>query len=222
MSRLGTSQCRYALSILVLTWMASACGDAAQQLPTVRSIAVPCPADTATATPIARSNDQTEAAGVMFTDTLDLQFDIRRATLLPEGERGPRLDVVTFGVAGAEPVVPGPLVRVSAGTTVLARVCNTLPDTVWLVGLANRGDTVVAPPGATAESAFTLDSPGVRVYRGVTREDTVLRSFGPSATLGGTIVTDGADRWGDRVLVITDWAPSSSSDRFALDRKSVV
>lgn len=43
--------------------------------------------------------------------------------------------MVTFGLAGAEPVVPGPLVRVSAGTTVLARVCNTLPDTVWLVGV---------------------------------------------------------------------------------------
>jgi FtsP/CotA-like multicopper oxidase with cupredoxin domain len=54
------------------------------------------------------------------------------------------------------------------------------------------------------------------VYRGVTREDTVMRPFGPSATLAGVIVTDGEERWGDRVLVITDWAPSSDGDPFAL------
>ncbi|MGH7554209.1 MAG: multicopper oxidase domain-containing protein, partial [Longimicrobiales bacterium] len=127
-----------------------------------------------------------------------------------------RLDVVTFGEAGNSPSVPGPLVRVPAGTTVLARVCNTLADTVWLLGLAGRGDTIAVRPGLRSESVFALDSPGIRVYRGFTREDTVIRPSGPSATLAGAIVVDGQRRSDDRVLVITEWAPSNSIDRFAL------
>ncbi|MGH7471805.1 MAG: multicopper oxidase domain-containing protein [Longimicrobiales bacterium] len=184
--------------------------------PNTRSAVLPCAlVAAADSAPVAQSNDQRAHAGVMFADTLDLQLDIRSAVLQPEGEQGPRLNVVTFGEAGRAPSVPGPLVRVAAGTTVLARVCNTLTDTVRLVGLAERGDTLVAAPGQILESVFTAVEPGTRVYRGITREDTVVRSFGPSATLAGAIVSDGKDRWGDRVLVITDWQPADS-ERFAL------
>jgi hypothetical protein len=87
---------------------------------------------------------------------------------------------------------------------------------VWLVGLADRGDTVTVAPGLTAESVFTLDAPGIRVYRGITREDTVIRPVGPTSTLAGAIVTDGAERWGDRVLVISEWLPDPDEERFAL------
>ena len=198
------------MSIVILASIAGAC--AADARPIARSLVAPCSLEPADTTRFATPDDQRTPAGVMFRDTLDLQLAIGPAVLLPEGEQGPRVNVVTFGESESPVTVPGPLVRVPAGTTILARVCNTLADTVWLVGLANRGDTVVAPPGNTAESIFTLDSPGVRVYRGITREDTVMRPFGPSATLAGAIVTDGAERWGDRVLVITDWAPNSDDD----------
>jgi FtsP/CotA-like multicopper oxidase with cupredoxin domain len=213
--RIVTVHRRWSCLLLFLAGLlAGACAGGAG--PTARSAALPCPPDSVDSAPIAAANNGTMPAGVVFADTLDVQLDIRVATLLPEGDEGARLDVVTFGESGIGPSVPGPLVRAPAGTTVLARVCNTLPDTVWLVGLADRGDTVVAPPGFTVESVFTLDAPGIRVYRGVTREDTVFRPFGPSATLAGAIVADGPDRWGDRVLVITDWAPESDGDRFAL------
>ncbi len=184
--------------------------------PAARSADVACGVDSTTTAPLARSNDQTQPAGIPFGDTLDIQLDIRRAVHRPEGEAGPQIEVVTFGVAGSEPRVPGPLVRVAAGTTVLARVCNTLPDTVWLLGLAERGDTTVVPPGLRSETRFTLAESGVRTYRGITREDTLLRPAGPTASLVGAIVVDGEQRWGDRVLVISDWAPRPVDGPFVL------
>jgi FtsP/CotA-like multicopper oxidase with cupredoxin domain len=199
-------------SVLLLV-LIGACGRGEQ---TTRSLARPCVPGSADAVQSASPNDQRMRAGTLFRDTLDLQLDIRQAQLRPEGEQGPTLNVVTFGESGRSPSVPGPLVRVPAGTTVLARVCNTLADTVWLIGLAARGDSLVAPPGRLTKSIFTLEQPGIRVYRGATREDTVLRPFGPSATLGGAIVADGEQRWGDRVLVITEWAPFTDTVRFAL------
>ena len=179
-----------------------------------QSVAGSCPASAGAA--LVTPNDQTVPAGVIAGDTLDLRLDIRRAVMEPEGENGPRLDVVTFGETGSAPAVPGPLVRAPAGTTVRVRVCNALADTVWLLGLAANGDTIVAPPGVASVSAFVLDAPGVRVYRGETREDTVMRPFGPTATLAGAVIADGEERWGDRVLVISDWAPSAFGDLFAL------
>jgi FtsP/CotA-like multicopper oxidase with cupredoxin domain len=199
--------------LVALAVLAAACGETA---PAVRSATAACSAGGLDSTVVAAANDGRTPAGTTFADTLDLKLEIRRAVLRPEGDEGASVSVVTFGEAGDTPSVPGPLVRVRAGTTVLARVCNTLADTVWLVGLAARGDTVVAPPGAIAESVVTLADPGLRVYRGITREDTVMRPFGPTATLAGAVVVDGDERWGDRVLVITDWAPSSSGDDFAL------
>lgn len=201
------------ICMVVLAWIAGGCSG--ERAPAARSPAAPCLVDAGGTPALAESSDQRSRAGAMFGDTLDVQLVIRRAVLRPEGEEGPRIAVVTFAESGMSPSVPGPLLRVRAGATVLARVCNTLSDTVWL-GLADRGDTVAVPPGKTAESIFTLDSAGVRVYRGVTRGDTIMRPFGPSATLAGAIVTDGDERWGDRVLVITDWAPAADGDRFAL------
>ncbi len=203
--------------MLVLLLVASAVGACdASRGPTARAETLACSLHDPAATRVAASDDQTVPAGVRFADTLDVQLTIGPSTLLPEGETGPRLDVLTFGDGHTGPSVPGPLVRAPVGTTVLARVCNTHPDTVWLVGLADRGDTVAAPPGVTTESVFTLDAAGVRVYRGMTREDTIIRPFGPTASLAGAVVADGTERWGDRVLVITDWAPETSGDRFAL------
>jgi FtsP/CotA-like multicopper oxidase with cupredoxin domain len=202
------------LSIVAVASIAGSCAEAAR--PLARSHALPCSSAVTQAPALARPNDQSAPGGVMFADTLDLQLDIRPAVLRPEGEQGPSVDVVTFGEAGNDPSVPGPLVRVDAGTTVLARVCNTLADTVWLLGLADRGDTILVPPGLRAESVFALESPGIRVYRGITRQDTVIRPFGPSTTLAGAIVVDGLHHWGDQLLVITEWSPSESEDQFAL------
>ena len=205
---------RFSVLIPVLASIAGACEGARGA--TTRSAVLPCPPPGADSARLAAASDQTAPAGVMFADTLDVQMTVGRAMLLPEGVAGPRLGVVTFGEAEVGPSVPGPLLRAPAGTTILARVCNALADTVWLLGLAARGDTVPAPPGVRTESVFALDEPGIRVYRGLTREDTVVRPFGPTATLAGAIIVDGEARWGDRVLVLTDWAPEPDGDRFAL------
>jgi FtsP/CotA-like multicopper oxidase with cupredoxin domain len=201
----------------VAAWaVAVACTEATRG-PAARSVDGPCAVEgVRDPTPLALASDQRTASGLAFGDTLDLQIDIRRAMLQAEGPDGPGVEVVTFAQAGRVPTVPGPLARVPHGTTVLARVCNTLADTVWLLGLSAPGDTVVAPPGLRTETSVHMASQGMRVYRGMTREDTVMRPFGPSATLAGAIITDGAVRWGDRVLVITDWARESVGTAFAL------
>jgi manganese oxidase len=160
------------------------------------------------APPRALANDQRVPAGRAIGDTVAADLDIRTATLLPEGEAGPHLVIAGFGEAGGPTLVPGPLVRAPAGTTVRATICNTLLDTVWVIGLAARGDTVTVPPGVRVPATFGVDQPGFREYRGLTRSPSGgLRPAGPTGQLAGGVVVDGAHAWGDRIFVITDWAP---------------
>jgi FtsP/CotA-like multicopper oxidase with cupredoxin domain len=209
----SAARCRILLAMLAIS-IAAACTGVGE--PRARSVTLPCPPVPRDSARAVTPNDQTSPGGRMFGDTLDLQLEIGRGAVLPEGEAGPRLDVVTFGEPGEGLALPGPVVRTAAGTTVLARVCNTLADTVWLIGLANRGDTMTAPPGVVTQSVFTLDAPGIRVYHGLTREDTLIRPFGPTSTLGGAMIVDGEQRWGDQVLVLTEWLPDPDVEQFAM------
>src|SRR5690606_15955271 len=69
-------------------------------------------------------------------------------------------------------------------------------------------DTATVPPGIRLTIAFPLAATGMTVYRGLTRAPSGgFRPAGPTGQLAGAVVVDGKERWGDRVLVITHWAP---------------
>ncbi len=72
--------------------------------------------------PIAETNDNRHAAGTVRGDTLFLDLDVRLARWYPEPPGGTFVKVPVLGVVARVPQVPGPLIRVREGTTIVARL----------------------------------------------------------------------------------------------------
>ena len=105
--------------------------------------------------PAVLPNDNRIPAGEWQGDTLVLALDVGMAEWRPEGDAGPAIEVAAFSEAGSSPQVPGPLIRVPAGTPLRVTVRNRLPDsTLSLHGLlthpAAGDDSVQLAPGAAA------------------------------------------------------------------------
>jgi len=84
-------------------------------------------------------NDNRAPAGILRNDTLYLDLEVRMATWRPEADTGPAIDVAAFAERGKAPEIPGPLIRVPAGTTIIATVTNALTDsTISIHGLMTR------------------------------------------------------------------------------------
>ena len=181
--------------------------------------------------PIAGFEDYRTPAGRMEDGVLRVRLEAREAAWLPWGSSGRAVRAHVFAETGDEPRVPGPLIRVRAGTTVVVTLTNTLPDTLVVRGLRGRsgdgtnafraafeGDSLVLAPGATTEARFTPAFPGGYYYYGRTTRSAgtgstrPLRSGGgPDDALTGALVVDGPDEPpdpGERIFLITQWADS--------------
>ncbi|MDF1504224.1 hypothetical protein PYV61_14820, partial [Roseisolibacter sp. H3M3-2] len=95
----------------------------------------------------ARPNDNRVAAGAMRGDTLALRLEARLAEWHPDGDDAPGATVQAFAEAGGAAWIPGPLVRVRAGTPVHVTLRNALADTLVVHGLHDRA---AAPAAAQA------------------------------------------------------------------------
>ncbi len=84
----------------------------------------------AAGTPAATPNDHRVAAGTVGAGRVTVALEARMARWRPAANDGPALEVATFGEVGKAPSVPGPLIRVPAGTTVTITLTNRLPDTL--------------------------------------------------------------------------------------------
>jgi len=71
-------------------------------------------------------NDNRRAAGTLEKGVLTVSLDARMGRWYPEGEGGRALDVAAFGEEGKALSNPGPLIRVTVGTTVSATIHNRL------------------------------------------------------------------------------------------------
>jgi FtsP/CotA-like multicopper oxidase with cupredoxin domain len=122
--------------------------------------------------------------------------------------------IPAFAEDGRAPSVPGPLVRVRVGTTVLVTIRNGLTsDTLRLAGLHQRplaspadSATITLAPGATRALRFRLDAPGTFYYWGTTSRRVLPFRTGLDAQLTGAIVVDprGVVR-PDRIFVLGMW-----------------
>jgi FtsP/CotA-like multicopper oxidase with cupredoxin domain len=170
-----------------------------------------------------RPNDNLAPAGTLRGGVLTLRLETRLGSWHPDGDAAAGAAVPAFAEGGRPLQVPGPLIRVPAGTEVVATVRNLLPDGVLtLRGLASRpsppgsaADTVQVAPGASRELRFRLDAPGTYYYWGTTTG----RPFGArtreDAQLSGGIVVDepgGNPARRDRVLVIGMWADTAGAE----------
>jgi FtsP/CotA-like multicopper oxidase with cupredoxin domain len=178
--------------------------------------------------------DYRAAAGRMEDGVLRVSLEAREAAWRPWGDSGRVLRAHVFAEAGVAAKVPGPMIRVRAGTAVVVTLRNTLADTLVVRGLRDRrprtegppipirtafeGDSLVLAPGATAEVRFTPTSPGGYYYYGNTvapgwdRSRQPLRRWGgPDDALTAPLVVDAPDETPDpreRVFLITQWADS--------------
>lgn len=88
------------------------------------------PVESSRALPVVAANDNRVAAGVLRNDTLRIDLVVQMARWYPEAADGPSADLAAFAEAGKAPQIPAPLIRVPTGTTIVANILNTLPDSV--------------------------------------------------------------------------------------------
>ncbi|HKG93746.1 MAG TPA: multicopper oxidase domain-containing protein [Gemmatimonadaceae bacterium] len=175
--------------------------------------------------PRAKSNDNRTPAGVRRGDTLVLSLVAAPAAWYPEAETGCALPVLAFAEAGKQPSVPGPLVRVRAGTVMRVSVRNAAGRTLWVRGLHDRPsrvrEGVELAPDSMREFSFTATAAGTYAY-GATLQPfpeggPTVRPMREDGQLVGAFVVDPADapttEPRDRVLVLTRWTVRDSGDR---------
>lgn len=189
----------------------------------------------------ADANDQRTAAGHMVDGELRVELDVVDLTWSPRGPHGPLVPAFGFAERGHAPQVPGPLLRVRAGTPVRVSVRNTLARAVRVRGFSDRvpGDTAVnfAPafaqqpalrlaPGEEREVRFTPTRAVTSFYfarllpKGTdTLPESRLTSPAAGSTQGGLVgafIVDPAEATppaNERIFVITSYSsPSEPAD----------
>ncbi len=157
------------------------------------------------------ANDNRVSAGTLRDGVLTLHLVAREGRWYPESDSGKSIVVQAFAEEGegSAPRIPGPLVRVPAGTLLRISVRNTLGRTLVLFGMHERpsagADTLVVLPGATRETTFRAGAPGSYFYWASTSGNGLRDREGEDSQLYGAFVVDSAGASSpprDRVFVL--------------------
>jgi len=175
-------------------------------------------------------NDNRQPAGKLRAGVLTLHIEARLADWHPDGEDAVGATVPAFAEEGGPARIPGPLIRVPAGTEVALSLHNALAQGLTVRGLDNRlvhgtdsliGRVIELAPGATREVRVRLDAPGTYYYYGSTRHQTFDWRSGDDAQLSGAIVVDPpGSRTKDRIFVIGVW--SDTAGRVLAQRRRIL
>ncbi len=166
--------------------------------------------------PAVVANDNRSPAGRWRGDTLVLRLEIGMAIWRPEADSGPAVEVAAFNEAGQAPRIPGPMIRVPAGTIVQATVRNNLTDsTVSLHGLVTHpaivDDSLVLRPGESREIRFAAGVPGTYFYLAVPGRHDFDKDDEREQLSGAFIVDPPGGSPPDRVLVMNIWGRTIDS-----------
>jgi FtsP/CotA-like multicopper oxidase with cupredoxin domain len=163
-------------------------------------------------------NDNRAASGRLKNGVFTLNLEAREVLWFPEGKAGfAGIPVAAFAEVGKRASIPGPMIRVPAGTEVHATVRNTLMKPLRFRGLQDYAsgvlDTLIIAPGTTQEFRFRARAPGTYAYwarTGPTPRRLEPGNTSDAALLGAFVVdsTGAKPRKGERVFVITVWADS--------------
>jgi FtsP/CotA-like multicopper oxidase with cupredoxin domain len=155
------------------------------------------------------ANDNTRPAGRLDGDVLNVRLFAGVGSWRPEGPKGAPIEIAAFGEEGADLSIPGPLIRVREGTTVVLTLRNALGSALRVNGLCTRPSTcepVSVAPGATQDIRFTLNAPGTYFYWGATGPGLVRARRRGDTQLGGAIVVDPREGSpADRVFVMSSF-----------------
>jgi FtsP/CotA-like multicopper oxidase with cupredoxin domain len=159
-------------------------------------------------------NDNRTAAGALRNGTLTVAFDVIESAWRPEGDDDPLVRVFAFAEPGKSPMVPGPLLRAPAGTTVHFTVNNRTDSTLVLHGLRPTMrpelDTVTLAPRASRTVTFRLTAAGNHFYwAGLPTFSTADAREWLDSQLTGALIVDPpgtrVDPARERIFVITEW-----------------
>jgi FtsP/CotA-like multicopper oxidase with cupredoxin domain len=176
----------------------------------------------------AMPNDNRSSGGRLARGVLTLRLQAVDAAWYPEGPGGPALPIQAFAEEGKAPRVPGPMIRVPAGTEIRATVRNSLAKPLLMRGLTERraqgGDSVDIPPGEVRQFSFRAEAPGTYFYWGRTQGDRTGLGMFEDGPLEGAFVVDPAGRppAADRVLLIGLWADSVTTPPGVEGRATIV
>lgn len=164
----------------------------------------------AAAPPPVGFNDNRIAAGIYRGTTLSLDLDVTTGRWAPDGPGKPSAVVDAFAEHGHAPQVPGPLVRVPAGSLIRVHLRNTLARTIYvhhLVDLPSPADApVVIPAHGERTIRMHAGAPGTYFYWAATTPDPLEKHAGTDSLLTGVIVVDEpGTRPDDRILVLSLW-----------------
>jgi len=149
-------------------------------------------------------------AGRITGGTLRLELDIVESAWKAEGPDDPEVPILAFAERGKAPLVPGPLVRVPQGTSMLVLLRNRTDSALVIgglrPGLATDADTVQLAPGAVREVRATLSAAGTFMYWGAFLGTTLGDRLWKDSQLQGAIVVDAPGaRLPDRILIVSEW-----------------
>lgn len=171
-----------------------------------------------------RTNDNRSAAGTFARGTQNVDIVSARGEWYPDGVAQPGIPIEAFGERGRALQIPGPLIRVAAGTDIRLRVRNELAHETLtvhnLVDLPAHADRPIAIASGTERIVrIHAYAPGTYYYWGSTTPKPLGERFGDDSQLSGAIVVDppGA-RVRDRIFVLGNWdnvyRPDGSANKF--------
>jgi FtsP/CotA-like multicopper oxidase with cupredoxin domain len=174
---------------------------------------------TSRAPELAVSSDNRTPAGSLHGAELTLDLEVRSVRWRPAGDGGYTLRTVAFAERGKPATIPGPLIRVPAGTVIRARLTNTLPDSTIVVhGMQSRPGVeepgLALRPGESRELRFAAGEPGTYFYWGGRPGNSLEdRIWFDEELSGGFIVDPPGKIPDDRVFVIGMWSKFADSTR---------
>jgi manganese oxidase len=175
--------------------------------------------------PVAGFEDHVVPIGDLRNGVLQVALEAGPVQWRPWGDDGPSILAHAFAAGGEAPRVPGPLLRVSAGTPVHVTLRNTFELPLVVYGLQDRTpgtggapasrDSLLVAPGGTAEVRFTPRTAGTYIYPaqvigagGVTPGQV---GGGPNRPFVGVLIVDPAGETpppGERIFILNHWALS--------------
>jgi FtsP/CotA-like multicopper oxidase with cupredoxin domain len=127
-------------------------------------------------------------------------------------EGGPSVETQAFAEGSGPLLIPGPLIRASAGTEIRVSIRNRLAVPLVVHGMTARpasgNDSLIVSPRGTRQVRFRVNEPGTYFYWGSTSGLPIPDRDGLDSQLNGAIIVDPPDAKNvvaDRVFMIGVW-----------------
>ena len=155
--------------------------------------------------PRVRANDNRVAGGSLRGGVFTMHLVAQRASCYPAAEDGAVKVVETLAERGRRPQIPAPLIRVPQGTRVQVTITNSLSDTMMVLGLGGRSDSLRLAPGQTRTARTTASAAGSYLYRATLVRQGRLVANGSAGQMAGGFIVDSGPPRRDRTFITTAW-----------------